>query len=149
MPAKKPYSIDRQALLLLAIKYVAAHEEAYWTEFTAENKKFVPEGVVQQGFLNHVKEEYAANNVGRKELTLSSLKSRMTRAVKLMILQIPAKVEDRADDVAVPHLKKWLVNAPKAAKVEEPEFDWDAIRDELKDAGLVGWERIDGGTLPS
>jgi len=144
----KPYQIDRHKLLLLAVDYVAQHEEAYWEEFTPQDREACGGGVVQGGFFNAVKAMFDDKNVGRKALTTTSLKSRMTRATNLMLEMVaPIEVADQGDDVMVPQLERWLTSAPKPEKVEVPEFDVDELGERLKKHSLLTFRRMDATEL--
>lgn len=144
----KPYKLDRQKLLLMAMDYVARNEEAYWEEFTRQDQEACGGGVIQLGFFARVKREFDKENVGRKPLTLTSLKSRMTRATNLMLEMVaPIEVGDQGDDVVVPQLARWLTSAPKPEKVEEPEFDADELGERLKKHSLLTFRRMDAKEL--
>ena len=162
--SKKAYEIPRGELLAHAMTYVAecvgktnddgSHGEAYWTAFTAEDATACGGGTVQQGFLGYISSRYDGksdddswDNTKAKPLTLTSLKSRTTRCVKLMMEQFEAKVKDQGDDISVAHLKHWITNPPKPEKKEEIVFHWDDLTSQAKALGLVGWETIDGGEL--
>ena len=130
---RKPFIIDPHELMIAYVEFISTYENPYWTNYQPEK-----DGPVQEGFHETCKKlfEYQAAAAPKKArnpenkdiaLSLSGLKSRITRLLKKQVSDNPSEIGDQGDDVVAFFFDRKITKQPKPIVVPKPDVRWDEV----------------------